>query len=146
MQINGFVGEDAVSETPAAPARHPFVIALAVLLFAECALLVAATVYLVVELIVATPSSVVSAFALVVLTAAAAVWLGLIAANVLRGRAWTRGAAIVWQVLQGAVAVGCFQGVFAQPEIGWLLLIPALVVFVLLSTPQVVAATSARDV
>ena len=146
MQINGFVGEDAVSETPAAPARHPFVIALAVLLFAECALLVAATVYLVVEFIVTTPSSVVSAFALVVLTAAAAVWLGLIAANVLRGRAWTRGAAIVWQVLQGAVAVGCFQGVFAQPEIGWLLLIPALVVFVLLFTPQVVAATSARDV
>ena len=146
MQINGFVGEDAVSETPAAHARHPFVIALAVLLFAECALLVAATVYLVVEFIVTTPSSVVSAFALVVLTAAAAVWLGLIAANVLRGRAWTRGAAIVWQVLQGAVAVGCFQGVFAQPEIGWLLLIPALVVFVLLFTPQVVAATSARDV
>ena len=135
-----------MSETPAAPARHPFVIALAVLLFAECALLVAATVYLVVELIVATPSSVVSAFALVVLTAAAAVWLGFIAANVLRGRAWTRGAAIVWQVLQGAVAVGCFQGVFAQPEIGWLLLIPPLVVFVLLFTPQVVAATSARDV
>ena len=145
MQINGFVGEDAVSETPAAPVRHPFVVALAVLVFAECALLTAATVYLVVELIVATPSSVLSAVALVVLTAAAAVWLGLLAAHVLRGRAWTRGAAIVWQVLQGAVAIGCFQGVFAQPEIGWLLLVPALVVLVLLFTPQVVAATSSRD-
>ncbi|CAN5352708.1 hypothetical protein BH09ACT5_BH09ACT5_18480 [soil metagenome] len=145
MQINGFVGDNAVSETPAAPARHPFVVILVVLLFAECALLAAATIYLLVELIAATPASFASAIALLVLTAIAAVWLGFIAGNVLRGRAWTRGAAIVWQVLQGAVAVGCFQGAFAQPEIGWLLLIPALVVLVLLFTPPVVAATSRRD-
>ena len=145
MQINGFVGDCAVSETPAAPRRHGFVLALAVLLFAECALLAAATVYLLVELLVAEPASFTSALALLVLTAIATVWLGFIAANVLRGRAWTRGAAIVWQVLQGAVALGCFQGVFAQPEIGWLLLVPALVVLVLLFTPPVVAATSRRD-
>jgi hypothetical protein len=145
MQINGFVGDCAVSETPAAPRRHGFVLALAVLLFAECALLAAATVYLLVELLVAEPASFTSALALLVLTAIATVWLGFIAANVLRGRAWTRGAAIVWQVLQGAVALGCFQGVFARPEIGWLLLVPALVVLVLLFTPPVVAATSRRD-
>ena len=145
MQINGFVGDCAVSETPAAPRRHGFVLALAVLLFAECALLAAATVYLLVELLVAKPASFTSALALLVLTAIATVWLGFIAANVLRGRAWTRGAAIVWQVLQGAVAIGCFQGAFAQPEIGWLLLVPALVVLVLLFTPPVVAAISKRD-
>ncbi|MBX3099016.1 MAG: hypothetical protein KF761_05500 [Salinibacterium sp.] len=125
--------------------RHPFVTTVAVLLFAECALLTAATVYLIVELIVATPLSFASAIALLILTAIAAVWLGFIAVNVLRGRAWTRGAAIVWQVLQGAVAIGCFQGVLAQPEIGWWLLIPALVVMVLLFTPPVVAAISRRD-
>ena len=134
-----------MSETPAAPRRHRFVLALAVLLFAECALLAAATVYLLIELLVAKPSSFVSALALLVLTAIAAVWLGFIAANVLRGRAWTRGAAVTWQVLQGAVAIGCFQGVFARPEIGWLLLLPALLVLVLLFTPPVVAATSRRD-
>lgn len=145
MQINGFVGDCAVSETPAAPRRHGFVLALAVLLFAECALLAAATVYLLVELLVAKPASLTSALALLVLTAIATVWLGFIAANVLRERAWTRGAAIVWQVLQGAVALGCFQGVFARPEIGWLLLVPALVVLVLLFTPPVVAAISRRD-
>ena len=145
MQINGFVGDNAVSEPKTSADRHPFVTALAVLLFAECALLTAATVYLILELIVATPSSLASAIALLILTAIAAVWLGFIAANVLRGRAWTRGAAIVWQVLQGAVAIGCFQGVLAQPEIGWWLLIPALVVIVLLFTPPVVTAISRRD-
>ena len=118
---------------------------LVVLLFMECALLAGATIYLVVELLTATAASLASALALTVLTAIATVWLGFIAANVLRGRAWTRGAAIVWQVLQGAVAIGCFQGVFAQPTIGWLLLVPALVVLVLLFTPPVVGAISRRD-
>ncbi len=118
---------------------------LVVLLFMECALLTVATIYLVIELLTATADSLASAVALTVLTAIAAVWLGFIAANVLRGRAWTRGAAIVWQVLQGAVAIGCFQGIFAQPTVGWLLLVPALVVLVLLFTPPVVAATSTRD-
>jgi hypothetical protein len=145
MQINGFLGDDAVSEPTGDSPRSPAVVLLVILLFAECALLAAATVYLVVELIVATPSSFASAAALVVLTAIATAWLGFIAGNVLRGRAWTRGAAIVWQVLQGAIAIGCFQGMFAQPTIGWLLLVPALVVLVLLFTPPVVAATSRRD-
>lgn len=125
--------------------RSPLVLLLVVLLAAECALLAAATIYLVVELLIATPSSFASAVALLGLTAIAAIWLGVITANVLRGRAWTRGAAITWQVLQGAVAIGCFQGIFAQPAIGWLLLIPALVVLVLLFTPTVVAATGRRD-
>ena len=145
MQINGFVGEDAVSETSGTSPRHPYVLALVVILFAECALLSAATVYLVVELITATPNSLVSALALLVLTAIAAIWLGFIAVNVVRGRAWTRGAAIVVQVLQGAVAIGCFQGLLAQPVIGWLLLVPALVALFLLFTPPVVAAISSRE-
>ena len=118
---------------------------LVVLLFMECALLAGATIYLVIELLTATADSLASAVALTVLTAIAAIWLGVIAANVLRGRAWTRGAAIVWQVLQGAVAIGCFQGMFAQPTVGWLLLVPALVVLVLLFTPPVVAEISRRD-
>lgn len=145
MQINGYLGDGAVSELPVRPERSPFVKVLAILLFAECALLAAATAYLVVELFIATPSSLASALALLVLAAIAAIWLGVIAVNVLRGRAWTRGAAIVWQVLQAAIAIGCFQGAFAQPDLGWVLLIPAIVVFVLLFTPSVVAATSRRD-
>lgn len=126
-------------------ARHPFVVLLAVLLFAECALLAVATIYLVVELLTATPDSLASALFLLVLTAIAAVWVGFIAGNVLRGRAWTRGAAIVVQILIAAVAIGCFQGIFAQPSIGWVLLVPALVGIVLLFTPPVVATLTQRN-
>ena len=57
----------------------------------------------------------------------------------LRGSPWVRGATVVWQVLQIAVAVGAFQGFFARPDIGWLLLVPALAALVLLFTPPVVA-------
>ena len=125
--------------------KHPVVIVLAGLVFAECALIATATIYLVVEILVATPASYVSAIALTVLTAIAAVWLALIAVNILRGRAWVRGATVVWQVLQIAVAIGCFQGLFARPDIGWALLIPAIVALVLVFTPPVVAATARRD-
>ena len=124
--------------------RHPLVIALAALVFAECALIAVATIYLVIEIIAATPASFASAVALTVLTAIATIWLAVIAVNILRGHAWTRSAAIVWQVLQLAVAIGCFQGLFAQPAIGWALLIPAVVVLVLVFTPAVVRATK-RD-
>ena len=71
--------------------KHPVVIVLAGLVFAECALIATATIYLVVEILVATPASYVSAIALTVLTAIAAAWLALIAVNILRGRAWVRG-------------------------------------------------------
>ena len=141
MQINDFKPEDSVTE----PRRHPLVLLLAVLIFAECALLSVATIYLVIELLTAEPSSYPSAIALLVLVAIAAIWLAVIGVNVLRGRAWVRGAAIVWQVLQLAVAVGSFQGVFAQPAVGWVLLIPAVVVLVLLFTPPVLAGISDRD-
>jgi hypothetical protein len=107
--------------------------------------MVAASIYLVVELLIATPASLPSAIALTVLTILAAIWVGFIAANILRGKPWVRGATVVWQVLQIAVAIGCFQGLFARPDIGWALLIPAILVLVLLFTPPVVAATTRRD-
>ncbi|MCU1404718.1 MAG: hypothetical protein JWQ43_1021 [Glaciihabitans sp.] len=119
--------------------------ALCALLAAECALVAAATVYLIVELLVATPDSYESAIALTVLAAIAAVWLGFITVNAFRGRPWIRGAAIVWQVLQIAVAVGAFQGAFSQPDVGWLLLLPSIAVIVLLFTKPVLAATTRRE-
>lgn len=144
MQINGFVWDDTVSTADDAKVndpRHPLLIVLAILLFAEFALVLAATVYLVIELLIATPASLPSALFLTLLTGIAATWLLVIAINTLRARSWIRGAAITWQVLQIAVAVGCFQGLFAQPAIGWALLIPALAVLVLVFTPPVVQAT-----
>jgi hypothetical protein len=121
------------------------VLLLAGVLFLEATALAAATVYLVVELMVDRPDSFVSAVALTVCVAIAAVWVGTIAVNTLRGRAWIRGAAIVVQVLIAAVALGSFQGVLPRADIGWLLLIPAIAVMVLLFTKPVLAETSRRD-
>lgn len=138
MQINDFLREEPVSGSP----RHPLLIALVVLVFAECALMVSASVYLIVELLVDTPASFASAIALTVLVVIAAVWLAVIGVNTWRGAPWVRGAVVVWQVLQIAVAIGAFQGLFARPDIGWALLIPSIVALVLLFTRPVLAATT----
>ena len=137
MQINDFPRDEAV--------RHPLVTALAVLIFAECAAVSAAAIYLVVEILVGASGSILSAVALTVITVVAAVWLGFIAVNVLRGRAWTRGAALTWQVLQVVIGLGCFQGLLATPAVGVALIAAAIAVVVLLFTPPVIAATSARE-
>ncbi len=122
--------------------RPPFLVVLAVILFLECAVLAAAVVYLLFELMVARPDSYPSAVAIVLLAAVAAVWLGVTAGGTLRGRPWIRGSAVVWQLLQIAIAVGSFQGLFARADVGWMLLVPALAALVLLFTPSVVAATT----
>ena len=68
---------------------------------------------LLIELLVARPTSYASAIALTVLAFIAAAWLGAIVVGALRGQAWIRGAAIVWQVLQFAVGAGAVTGSFA---------------------------------
>lgn len=141
MQINGFVWDNTVDSSR----KHPLVVTLAVIVLAECALLVVAVVYLIVELFVETPASFASAIALTFLVIIAAIWLAVVGVNILRCRPWVRGATVVWQILQIAVAVGCFQGVFAEPAIGWALLVPAVVAFILVFTPPVVAATARAE-
>jgi len=151
MQINGFIrggivlSENTSSDEASRGTRHPLIWALAVIVSAEFLLLVGATGFLVVELFVATPSSLPTAIALTVVVAIAAVWLAVITVNILRCQPWVRSAALVWQVLQIAVAIGSFQGLFARQDIGWLLLIPAVVAIILLFTPPVIRATSRRD-
>ncbi|MGV8851237.1 MAG: hypothetical protein ACOH1M_01560 [Rhodoglobus sp.] len=124
---------------------HPNVVVLALIIFLESGVLFAALGYLIFELSSETPQSYPSAIALSVLTALAAVWVAVIAISVLRHQAWIRGAAVVWQVLQISVAIGSFQGIFARPDVGWLLLIPAIAVLVLLFTKPVLAATTRRE-
>lgn len=135
-------GSDDAGLNDARKRHHPLLLTLVALLFAECALLAAAAVFLVIELLIAKPESYASALALTALTVIAAIWLGFIAVGALRGRPWIRGAAVVWQILQIAVAIGSFQGLFARPDIGWLLLIPAIAVLVLLFTRPVIAVTT----
>lgn len=127
---------------PRAPLRPRALLLLAILLAAEAALLWAAAVWLVLELIMATPTSLASALAILVLVLVAAAWVTATAINSLRRRTWIRGAAVTWQLVQIAVAVGCFQGLYARADLGWALLLPSLAVLALLFLPRVIAATT----
>jgi hypothetical protein len=123
------------------PRRPALLLTMVVLLFAEAGAVAAAAVYLLVELLVEIPQSYASAVAILALTALVAVWLVLVAINTLRGRGWVRAAAMVWQVLQLGLGIGSLQGLFAREDIGWFLIVPALLVIGLLFTRPVIAAT-----
>ena len=125
--------------------RHPVLLALLIILLLETAGLAAAVVFLVFEILVATPASFASAVAITVVIAIGAVWLGFIAVGVLRGQAWTRAATVVVQVLFAAVAIGSFQGSDPRPDLGVALLAPAIIAVVLVFSKPVLAATTGRD-
>ena len=126
--------------------RRPAPLLLLVSLLAlESAALMAVACYLIVELLVARPDSIATAIALLLLDLLAAVWVGSMAVNALRGRSWIRSGAITWQILQIAVGIGSFQTPFSRPDIGWLLILPAAAVIILLFMRPVIAATRRRD-
>jgi hypothetical protein len=139
-------GRDAARDRPeSSPGGvRAALLTVSLLLFVEAAALAAVVVWLVFDLVVLRPSSFATAVALVVITALAAVWVAAVAVASVRRAPWSRAAAIVWQVLQLSIAVGAFQGLFARPDIGWALLIPAVTVIGLLLWPPVRAAY-ARD-
>ena len=116
---------------------------LAGILALEALGMVGVTVLLLVELLVPTsrPYSVASAIALAVFAAIAAIGLGLVVRGTLRTAAWSRPAAIVWQVVQAFVGLQAFQGAGARPDLGALLVVPAVVALVLLFRRDVAAAT-----
>ncbi|NYF11486.1 hypothetical protein HDC94_002642 [Leifsonia sp. AK011] len=136
MQINDFLGKDAVS----GPSRHPLLTTLAVIVFAEALLLAVTALWLIVELLVDEPSSIASALALTALVTLAAVWLSIVGANTLRGAPWVRSAIVVWQILQIAIGIG-FLSYFDRPEIAWVLIAVAVFALVLVFTRPVMAAT-----
>jgi hypothetical protein len=70
----------------------------------------------------------------------AAVLLAAVGVNTLRLRPWARTAGLVWQVVQVLVGVYTFQGEGAQPVLGAIAIVPAVVVVVLLFTSPVRAA------
>lgn len=139
---------DAESMPPTASGSGGVKAALVVvsgILLLEAAALVAVVVWLVIDLLALEPSSYATAVALLVLVAIGALWVGATALASLRRAPWSRAAAIVWQVLQVSVAVGAFQGLFARPDVGWLLLIPAITVIGLLLWTPVRLAYTRRD-
>jgi hypothetical protein len=117
-------------------------VAVSVILVLEALALIAVVIWLVVDLLALQPSSYATAIALIVIVLIAAAWVSAVAIGSLRRAPWTRAGAIVWQILQVSIAVGAFQGLFARPDVGWLLLVPAIVVVgLLLWTPVRLAYT-----
>ncbi|UOE44545.1 hypothetical protein [Agromyces larvae] len=131
------------AETP--PGVRAAIWTVRVLLALEALAMVAVLGWLVVDLFSLQPSSYATAIALIVLVVIGTLWVAGCAIGAFRLAPWTRGAAIVWQVLQVSVAVGAFQGLFARPDIGWLLLVPAVVVAGLLLWNPVRLAFTRRD-
>ncbi|WP_233199543.1 hypothetical protein [Cryobacterium sp. N22] len=136
--------QDGLDE-PKPARRSRALITLALLLAAEAALLWTAVVWLILELLTDQPASLASALAILALTVVAALWVSAIVVGTLRGRSWIRAAAVTWQLVQVFVAIGCFQGLYARPDLGWALLIPSVLVIVLLFTRSVLEATSRRE-
>ena len=125
--------------------RRPAILwALIALLSLEFLGVGALAVTLLIETLTAPTATVGAGVALTIVAFIAAAWLGAIVVGTIRGQAWIRAAAIVWQVLQVAVGVGALQGQVAQPGWGWPLIILAAVVFLLLFAKPVVATTSGR--
>lgn len=106
--------------------------------------MVAVAVWFLFELLTAEPASLTSAIAIFVLVVIATAFVTAIAIGALRGSPWIRGAAFTWQLIQLAVAVGAFQGLYARADIGWALLVPSVLVMLLLVTPGV-RATFSRE-
>ncbi|WP_434316749.1 hypothetical protein [Leifsonia sp. P73] len=88
------------------------------------------------------PQSYTTAVAITILVALGAAWLIVTLVGILRLHAWARASTVTIQILMIAVAVGSFEGLVARPDVGWALLVPAVVAGVLALAPSVVRATA----
>lgn len=122
--------------------RPPLVWLLAAILTLEFLLVAALAILSIVSIAQSSSTDAATGIALAVIIVLAAVWLAAMVVGLLRGHSWVRAAGIVWQVIQIAVGVGILG---SQLAIALPLLIAAAAAFILLFTPQVVAATRHRD-
>ncbi len=99
--------------------------ALVAIIFLQAVALWAATAWYLFELFTARPDSMGSAVFLFALIVLAALWVSATAIGIVRRSSWARGSAVTIQILQLAIALGSFQGEFAQPLVGWILLLSA---------------------
>jgi hypothetical protein len=112
--------------------KAPAVLVVALILVAETVVLLALSGFLIYQLAVDSPDSIASAVGLVLITLATNAWIAITAIGFVQGKSFARGSAVVWQVLQGAVGLASNQGLFARPDIGSGLFVPALIALALL--------------
>jgi hypothetical protein len=125
--------------------RSSLVTALVILLAVQSLLIMGATAYLVVSLLVTGADFPPTAIALTVLVVLVAVWLIAMTRGVWRGRAWTRGSVLVYQFSQLAIGIGSIQGFVPRPDIGWWVIGTAVLGLVLVLTTPVTRYLTERD-
>jgi hypothetical protein len=112
--------------------KAPTVLVLTLILVAETLVLSGLSGFLIYQLVVDSPDSIASAVGLVLITLAATAWTAVTTIGFFQGRSIARSSAVVWQVLQAAVGLASNQGLFATPDIGSGLFVPALIALALL--------------
>lgn len=130
-----------LGEPAAAPGRPAALRVLIAVLVLETLMIAAVAVWLVVELLTTEAGSIGGGIAIVILALIATAWAAATTVGAVRIRSWMRGSALTLQLILAAVAIGAFQGQYAQPDIGWALLAPALIATATLFAPSVVALT-----
>ena len=131
----------AHNQKPAGRMRIPgSLIGLAVVLFLESAALASVTIWFLVEILTTQVNSVGGSILTLTLAVGATAWIASAGVGALRAQSWVRGAAVTWQLCQVAVAVGAFQGIFAQPAVGVAILVPTVAAVVLLFVPSTTQA------
>jgi hypothetical protein len=125
-----------VSERP----KTPLLFVLAALVLLEGVALAVGTVYLVVEIFIGDPRYLGTAIAYAVTAAVFALLVLIVGRSAVRGRPWIRGATVCIAVLQLLLAYSII--ITKAPTLGWILVIPAVAMIVLLFTPPVLRATA----
>lgn len=75
-------------------------------------------------------SDLMQSVSILIVAAAAAFWGGVTFLALTRKRGWARGSSLTIQIFIFSVAMGAFQGFYAQPVMGWVLTVPAVITFV----------------
>ena len=118
---------------------------LAALVWLETAALAAATIYLVVEIFVGQASYLATGIAYAITVGIVAVLVGVVASAIFRARPWVRGATVCVGVLQGLLGISILVSGQSDAGLGWVLVVPAVAMLVLIFTRPVLRATVRPD-
>ncbi len=115
-------------------------IGLGIILMLEAIALAFVSVWFLVEILTTPVHSVGGSILTLAIALLATVWVAATGIGTFRAQSWVRGAAVTWQLCQLAIAVGAFEGIFAQPLVGVAVLVPTVIALVLLFLPSTTAA------
>ena len=100
--------------------------------------------WIILELVTGASSYLATALFEVVLVVLAVAWMAATVVGTLGVRPWSRASLVAIEVLHIAAAIAAFQGYLVVIDLGWLLLVPAILALVLAFTPRMTALYARR--